>query len=295
MTVAGPKIVIAGRDNPVLGDYVAHLRRTGPSPLAVASTPDDCRTVVGAGHAVVLFLSRHPDWDYPLIDAVARLAADARAARVCVISSFLVHFGDHRACAVEAYARERLSGVGAAPVVIRLSLVASPHSARPSPSADWPDGFRSYRARLTGCCLDVGEELFTVIDDVLNPLGRPAGPRVHAARPKPVMAGPAARTAGCRRGAAGRVCDRDRPQLAASRPTGRAWPSPSWVGSRAGSDPGTSTHCSRPRRPSCSRCTTRTITATSRSSVITTVSSTSARGTRVRRLSPPSAAIASRG
>jgi hypothetical protein len=167
MTVVDSTIVIAGRENPVLGDYVAHLRRTGVTHMALASTPDDCRAAAVASPAVVLFLDRHPQTDRPLIDAVAQLAANTRAARVCVVSSFLAHFGDHGASAVEAYAGERLSDVGVAAVVIRPSHVVSPHSRAAHTLRRLSGWFPLVPRRLRGCCLD-SQDLFAAIEGVLN-------------------------------------------------------------------------------------------------------------------------------
>jgi hypothetical protein len=86
---------------------------------------------------------------------------------VCVVSSFLVHFSDPRASAIEAYACEQLKGVGRPMVVIRPSHVVRPHSRAATALSRLAGWFPLVPQWLTGCCLD-SQDLFAAIEFVLD-------------------------------------------------------------------------------------------------------------------------------
>src|SRR5262249_17226042 len=141
-------LLIAGADNPVLADYAAHAGARRAGPVAVLSTADVCRELGWnvACHALdgpskARFLSAHEgtaDWavvgclgrrrtrrQRELLAAVADLAAEGRVARVCLVGTFRVHFGDRRAVELEEYALGRLKHLRAKTVLLRPGHVLS--------------------------------------------------------------------------------------------------------------------------------------------------------------------------
>jgi hypothetical protein len=144
-------LLIAGSRNPVMADFVRHIGQHEERQLAVVSTRDVCRRIgeraksypaVGFTKAgflavqaadrvstVVVFLPRRlTAGERSLLDTIAEIAHEKRVRRVCLISSFLVHFGDKRAAEVEAYALERLRVLRTRTALFRPSHILSQHS-----------------------------------------------------------------------------------------------------------------------------------------------------------------------
>jgi hypothetical protein len=176
-------LVIAGCGNPVLADYATHCIRRGRN-VSVISTPDVCRKIAApaelylAPHSgrrvsgIVVFLNKHlTGRDRAVLEAVVEAAKEGRPDCVCIISTFLVHFGDRAAARAEALVLERLRGSSARVVVLRPSHVLSRHSPLGGflrRSWLW---FPLLPARLRSCCVE-GDELFAVIDQELVGPGR---------------------------------------------------------------------------------------------------------------------------
>ena len=178
--------LIAGADNPVLGDYATHTCARAGRRVVLLSPLEVCRSV-GAGvechpiegfsktglmaaHGtdapwnVVVFLGpRESQRQRDLLDLVADLATVGQTGRVCLVSSFRVHFGDRHARAIEDYALNRLRHLRAKTALFRPGFVQS-HSS-------WTG--RLLRAfaclaplvprRFRSCCVN-GEELFAELE-----------------------------------------------------------------------------------------------------------------------------------
>jgi hypothetical protein len=118
--------------------------------------------------AVVLFLGRRlSPGEQALLDQVLALAEEEQLERVCVVSTYRIHFGDRDAVSSEARVVERLNRSGARAVLFRPSRVLSPNSC----------GTASLRAlwfchplvprRFTTCWVQ-GNELFTAMQRELT-------------------------------------------------------------------------------------------------------------------------------
>jgi hypothetical protein len=180
-------LLIASCDNPVAADLALHCRgRARGSVTLVAARPvldllgsNEIATCTADGFrasdlasgrvaAMVVFLDRgHCERQRALLAELARVVVAHGVEHVCVVSSFLVHFGDRKALAVEQLARELLSSAGVRIVVIRPSHVLNEHAPLTrlfnwcsTGLAAMPDAFRS-------CCLDA-ETLFSVIEQELH-------------------------------------------------------------------------------------------------------------------------------
>jgi hypothetical protein len=123
--------------------------------------------------AVVVFLSRRwTERQRRLLDAVAEVARAKRVRNVCVVSSFLVHFGDRRAERVEACALERLAGLEAAVTVVRPSHVLSERSRVSTALSGLAWCHRLVPKRITSCFV-AGHELFRVIERAIDSAAPP--------------------------------------------------------------------------------------------------------------------------
>jgi hypothetical protein len=137
-------LVIAGRPQPVITDFATTASEGGKRRLVVITTSDGCRasddsTAMSAAEratcllperrdmgpaALVLFLGRKPDpAEKGLIDGLAQAVPATGISRVCIISTFKVHFGDRRAAETEEYALNRFRSVLGQCVVLRPSHV----------------------------------------------------------------------------------------------------------------------------------------------------------------------------
>jgi hypothetical protein len=188
--VMDPLVLIAGCNDAVLADFVAHVRKQRTDRLIVISSPRLCRCVEGDAAACVVddftpdgFLSEHADdqvaavvvflsrrWterQTSLLDAVAEIARTKRVRNVCVVSSFLVHFGDPRAEQAEACALKRLAAPGAAVTVVRPSHILCERSRACTALRRLAWCHPLVPKRLTSCCV-VGHELFHVIERAID-------------------------------------------------------------------------------------------------------------------------------
>src|SRR5262245_25194976 len=144
-------LLIAGLGDPTIADFASFAARGGSRKVVVVSTDDVCRRVEAPAEAhpiehcsretlsgtckggrvsgVVLFLGVGPTpAAETALDAVIAVAEEARVKRVCLVSTYRVHFGDRRAAAAEARLRDRLKGSTARTVFFRPSHVLSRHS-----------------------------------------------------------------------------------------------------------------------------------------------------------------------
>jgi hypothetical protein len=140
-SAAGVRVIAADGD-PVAADYAEWRERTG------AGRRDD---------AAVVFLNAGS----PPGEAIDQLPA--AVARVCVISTHRVHFGDREAHDHERAVRDPLRRRGVTVTVFRVSPVVSPRSPAHRRLRRW--GFLSplVPGRLRGCCLD-GDTLFAALE-----------------------------------------------------------------------------------------------------------------------------------
>src|SRR5262245_47152973 len=195
LPVADELLLIAGCDNPILADFVAHVGQHKTGRLAVVSTSKECRgvgegvvTYPADGFAPAAFLSAHEadavravvvllgrrgsDRERRLLDAVAEVARVKRVTSVCIVSTFRVHFGDRRAERAEAYALDRFQTSGAAVSVVRPSYVVSRRSRTAATLRALAWCYPLVAKRFTGCCL-AGEDLFAAIErEVGTPVPR---------------------------------------------------------------------------------------------------------------------------
>jgi hypothetical protein len=180
-------LLIASCDNPVAADFALRCRgRALGSVALVAACPvldliggEEIATCTADGFrasglaarrvaAMVVFLDRgHLERQRALLAELARVVVAHGVEHVCVVSSFLVHFGDHKALAAEQLACELLAGAGVRIVMMRPSHVLSEHAPLKglfnwcgTGLAAMPDAFRS-------CCVDA-ETLFSVIEQELH-------------------------------------------------------------------------------------------------------------------------------
>jgi hypothetical protein len=187
-------LLIAGCDNPVAADFALHSYRRlrgrvavvaarsvldllGVELIATHSLEGFCASNLADSQirSVVVFLERgHLARQRTLLEELVKIVAQQRIGHVCVVSSFLVHFGDQKSLAAEQLAREVLTPAGARIVVIRPSHLLSNHAPLTrvlqrlgTCLAAMPDGFRS-------CCVRA-ETLFSVIEQELNERRAPRG------------------------------------------------------------------------------------------------------------------------
>jgi hypothetical protein len=160
-------LLVAGPDNPVMTDFVTCAARKRGRKVAVVSSAGDLRRLDGRPvSAVVLFLGRHPSpQEQAVHDAVSASAGEKGTCRVVIVSTFRVHFGDHRAA--EAEALRRFQHVGGQVTVLRPSPVLCPNSR----ASAWLRAlwfcYPLLPRRLRSCCLE-GDELFTAIEQELQ-------------------------------------------------------------------------------------------------------------------------------
>jgi hypothetical protein len=183
-------LLIAGLSDPVIADYAVWAARSRRQRVTVISRPRICRQIKGsvelhsaeefcktsylAAHSqdrivgAVIFLNRDATKrDQDLLDTIADVAIEKQVDRICLVSSFRVHFGDSRASRVEDSLVSRLTGSPARTVVFRPAHILSPRSRF--------NGFlRRFRflaplvpARFTTCCLE-GEKLFAALGQELE-------------------------------------------------------------------------------------------------------------------------------
>lgn len=182
--------LIAGASDPVMADYAAWAARSRPRRITVIAPSHVCEEIKGnvelhsldrfsardylSAHSkervtgIVIFAhgrmaNRHGE----LFDTIADLACEKRAACICVISSFRVHFGDRDAKAAEDFLVNRLVGAADRIVVIRPAYLLSPHSGVARRLRRLRFLAPLVPSRFRASCLE-GEELFAAIDHELE-------------------------------------------------------------------------------------------------------------------------------
>jgi hypothetical protein len=183
-------LLIAGSNNPVVADYATHCLGRGCRNISVISTPDVYGKIKGrpewhpadnlskstylASHSprrvrgVVVFLNKPlTDRDRAMLEAIVAIARESGTRCICIVSTFLVHFGDRDAARAEAFARRRLQGFPGRVVVLRPSHIVSRNSRLGVFLRRFWFGFPLFPGHLKGCCLE-GAELFAAIDQELG-------------------------------------------------------------------------------------------------------------------------------
>jgi hypothetical protein len=176
-------VLIAGAGDLVIADLAAFLCRQEHRRVAVASTPEMCERLKGFAevyplenlskadlfpHSVILFLNPcGPAQELPLLDEVVEILRHKRPTCVCVVSSFRVHFGDHRAIEAETRVLEKLRSFSVSTVVFRpshvLSLRSRPRAWLKALSFLYPLVPRRWKS----CFVD-GDELFGAIEQEIG-------------------------------------------------------------------------------------------------------------------------------
>lgn len=187
-------LLIVGRDDLSIADYVVHARKPGRR-LAIVSESNVLEKVKSCGKGydreelsttefllahrgersitIVIFLPKHDTKRNRIFfEKVAEIIVQKQVECVCIVSSFRVHFGDLRASRVENWILNRLQNSSARIVVFRPGHILSPQS-------HINRRLRRYRILasatptwLTTCCVD-GEELFSAIEtELTNKCGR---------------------------------------------------------------------------------------------------------------------------
>ena len=189
----GKQLVIASASDPVAADYAVHVRRVGERAPILVAGPHACRPVENvvpcqtaeefarsdsgtAGRelsAVVIFLGRRwTVFEQAVLDAVAVAVRARRRPRVCLVHTFRVHFGDHRAERLETDVASRFKLAGAEVAVVRRGHLLSDNSR--ATNILQRSGFLAplLPRTLTSCFLG-GSELFAAVDRELE--GRRSG------------------------------------------------------------------------------------------------------------------------
>src|SRR5262249_57283974 len=134
-------LFIVGDSDPVLADYAHHARAAGPNVMVVASPRVLGKVAKGTEvHSVdslsvadfvanscsqrvtgvVVFLDRASrERRRMILEWTAAVAGKSEVRCICLINSFRVHFGNHRAARAEAEALRRLQGLPCRQVVLR--------------------------------------------------------------------------------------------------------------------------------------------------------------------------------
>jgi hypothetical protein len=176
-------LFIAGGGDLVIADLVTFLCRQGHRRIAVTSTPEVCARVQELAEVyplenlskadffpdgVILFLDpRGPAQEQALLNDVVEILRQKPPKCVCVVSSFSVHFGDHRAIEAETRVPEKLKSFSARTVVFRPSHVLSPGSrTRAWLKALW--FLYPLVPRYWKSCFVDGDELFGAIEQEIS-------------------------------------------------------------------------------------------------------------------------------
>jgi hypothetical protein len=161
-------LLVAGAAGALMRDFAASASRQGAQTIVVPA--EQCsRSVLLAAcrgrriSAAVLFLPRSPTaQEEAALDELTAVLAQEKVGRVCVVSSFLAHFGDRRAVGPEARVLDRLQGSPVRTVLFRPAHVLSPHS----PAGAWVRALWFCHPlvpkRFTSCFVE-GDELFAAL------------------------------------------------------------------------------------------------------------------------------------
>jgi hypothetical protein len=179
-------IVIVTLGNPIAADYARHCQQQGRHVFVIAARDvcekidgpsgrysaerlslNDCAGLVRACRQkrLVVFLGRRCQRE--LLETVIGMVHEVVVDRICVVSTWKVHFEDRTAIRVENAVLRMLQGLAARVVILRPSHVLSPHSELGHVlQMSWLL-LLLVPARLKGCSLP-GEELFATIEQELR-------------------------------------------------------------------------------------------------------------------------------
>jgi hypothetical protein len=186
-------LVIAGRRLPLMADFAAYASERSNYRPSVVSTSDICPALdhraatmqlIGPANLDVLFAGQTPasaklvfflgrklnSEEKELIDVLA--VAAARTARICIVSSFTVHFGDRQAAEAERHAAERFRNARDRMLILRPGRVLTEKTRRRLSRISFLSPL--IPARFRSCCLDPSE-LFRAIENTLADPRLPQG------------------------------------------------------------------------------------------------------------------------
>jgi len=122
-------VLIVDFGNPVAADYARHRRRQRSGYVFVMTARQACERIDGPVKHIVLFLAgRWTSRHRRLLDSVAGIARQQDALRICVVSSWNVHFEERTAIRAEKAVLSVLNALAAQIVILRPSHVLGPHS-----------------------------------------------------------------------------------------------------------------------------------------------------------------------
>jgi hypothetical protein len=176
------RLMIVSASDPVAADYANHVHRAGWKEAALVSETSVCRKAAkgvqrqstedllrtspatdGFSTAVVFIGRRWGIFEQALLEAVCALTRAGRRPSVCIVGTFRVHFGDHRAIRLERDVVSRFEAAGAEVTVLRRGHVLSDHSLAASVIRATGSLAPLAPPRLATCFLDANE-LFDALD-----------------------------------------------------------------------------------------------------------------------------------
>jgi hypothetical protein len=183
-------IVIVNFGNPIAADYARHCQRQGGRHVFLIAAREVCEKFDGPSEPysaerlslndcvgfvrtcrqkrLVVFLARR--WmsrQREVLETVIGMVRQETVDRICLISTWTVHFEDRVAIRVENAVLRMLHGLAARVVILRPSHVISPHSQIGRVlRMSWPL-LPFVPARLKSCSI-AGEELFATIEQELR-------------------------------------------------------------------------------------------------------------------------------
>ena len=186
----GELVLIIGPNSPVAADYATHRCRDGDESVAILATLGEDRAPQANAHfyvpgdfsatkfltvhsesrlkAIVLFLeTKSALQEDALIDSIVQIASEKKPDCVCLVSSFLVHFGDTAMAAREETLITRFKSSCRRLVVLRPSFVLSTNSR----TTTWLRRLSALRtlfpSRFKGCCIEP-EEFFAAVNSATS-------------------------------------------------------------------------------------------------------------------------------
>jgi hypothetical protein len=163
--------LIVSFGNPVATDYARHCQRQGNGNVVVIAERESCETISGPLKQIVLFLAEQ--WTIrqrKLLEAIVGIARQQGVCRICIVSSWKVHFEESKAIRAEGAVLAILGGLRAPLVVFRPSHVVSPHS-QLSRMFRFSWLLLPFAPQTIRTCAIAGEELFGIIDAELRKPG----------------------------------------------------------------------------------------------------------------------------
>ncbi len=160
-------VVVAGSNDPVLAEFIAYAASSRQRRVIILpASPRPSAAINLRRHiaAVVLFLERgQSKEDRAALDAVVELARAEQVGTVCLVGSYLVHLGDHRAAQAEAAALARLQPLVRRIIVFRPGQILTPSSRTTQQLRRWAWLHPLVPSRLATGFVE-GDELFAAIE-----------------------------------------------------------------------------------------------------------------------------------